>query len=367
MQYVARSAPSGSARLRTRRERIAPRLLLISGLLLVIATALSISIGATSVSLSAVPKLFGALVGAPSDPASAQEELILLNIRLPRTILAMFVGAALAVSGAMMQGLFRNPLADPAIIGVSAGAALGAVSIIALGHSFAGAWIELLGIYAVPTAAFVGGMAATLVLLAVAQRRGQLMVGTLLLAGLAVAAMAEASMGLISYLSDDRALRDLTLWRLGSLAGASWAKVLGIVPFAIFIVLVIPYLVRGLNGLLFGEAEAFHLGIDVERIKRLTVVATAASVGAAVAVAGIVVFVGVVVPHFVRLVAGPDHRIVLPASALLGAVLAVSGDIVARTLVAPAELPIGIVMAVIGGPVFLHLVLKRGVGGLEGR
>jgi iron complex transport system permease protein len=267
----------------------------------------------------------------------------------------------------MMQGLFRNPLADPAIIGVSAGAALGAVSIIALGHSFAGPWIALLGIYAVPAAAFVGGMGATLVLVAVAQRRGQLMVGTLLLAGLAVAAMAEAAMGFISYLSDDRALRDLTLWRLGSLAGASWAKVLGIVPFAIFVAVVIPYLVRGLNGLLFGEAEAFHLGIDVERIKRLVVVTTAASVGAAVAVAGIVVFVGIVVPHFVRLIAGPDHRIVLPASALLGAVLAVSGDIVARTLVAPAELPIGIVMAVIGGPVFLHLVLKRGVGGLEGR
>jgi iron complex transport system permease protein len=162
-------------------------------------------------------------------------------------------------------------------------------------------------------------------------------------------------------------LRDLTLWRLGSLAGASWTKVLGIVPFAIFTAIVIPYLVHGLNGLLFGEAEAYHLGIDVERTKRLVVVTTAATVGAAVAVAGIVVFVGIVVPHFVRLVAGPDHRIVLPASALLGAGLAVMADIVARTLVAPAELPIGIVMAVIGGPVFLHLVLKRGIGGLEAR
>jgi iron complex transport system permease protein len=367
MQYVAQTSSPGSARLRTRRERIAPRLLIGSAALLAVAVVLSISIGATGAAFDAVPKLLSALVSQASDPASAREELILLNIRLPRTILAMFVGASLAASGAMMQGLFRNPLADPAIIGVSAGAALGAVSIIALGHSFAGPWIALLGIYAVPAAAFVGGMGATLVLVAVAQRRGQLMVGTLLLAGLAVAAMAEAAMGFISYLSDDRALRDLTLWRLGSLAGASWAKVLGVIPFAIVVVVIIPYLVRGLNGLLFGEAEAFHLGIDVERIKRLVVVTTAASVGAAVAVAGIVVFVGIVVPHFVRLIAGPDHRIVLPASALLGAVLAVSGDIVARTLVAPAELPIGIVMAVIGGPVFLHLVLKRGVGGLEGR
>jgi len=367
MQYAAQTLTPGASRLRTRRERIAPRLLIGSTALLAAVVVLSISIGATGATFDAVPKLLAALASQASDPASAREELILLNIRLPRTILAMFVGASLAVSGAMMQGLFRNPLADPAIIGVSAGAALGAVSIIALGHGFAGPWIELLGIYAVPAAAFFGGMGATLVLVAVAQRRGQLMVGTLLLAGIAVAAMAEAAMGFISYLSDDRALRDLTLWRLGSLAGASWAKVAGIIPFATFIAMLIPYLVRGLNGLLFGEAEGFHLGINVERVKRLVVVATAACVGAAVAVAGIVVFVGIVVPHFVRLIAGPDHRIVLPASALLGAGLAVAGDIVARTLVAPAELPLGIVMAVIGGPVFLHLVLKRGAGGLEGR
>jgi iron complex transport system permease protein len=190
------------------------------------------------------------------------------------------------------------------------------------------------------------------------------MVGTLLLAGIAIAALAQAFLGLIAFVSDDRALRDLTLWTLGSLAGASWAKVLGIAPFAVLLLLLVPRLVRGLNGFLFGEAEAFHLGIEVEKTKRLVVVATAASVGAAVAVAGIIGFLGIVVPHFVRLLTGPDHAYVLPASALLGASLALGADVAARIAVAPAELPLGIVMAIIGAPVFLHLVLKRGAGGM---
>jgi iron complex transport system permease protein len=190
------------------------------------------------------------------------------------------------------------------------------------------------------------------------------MVGTLLLAGIAIAALAQAFLGLIAFVSDDRALRDLTLWTLGSLAGASWAKVLGIAPFAVLLLLLVPRLVRGLNGFLFGEAEAFHLGIEVEKTKRLVVVATAASVGAAVAVAGIIGFLGIVIPHFVRLLTGPDHAYVLPASALLGASLALGADVAARIAVAPAELPLGIVMAIIGAPVFLHLVLKRGAGGM---
>ena len=150
---------------------------------------------------------------------------------------------------------------------------------------------------------------------------------------------------------------------LGSLSGASWPKVLAVLPFALVLVAVLPRLIRGLNGLLLGEAEAFHLGIDVEKTKRVIVVVTAAAVGAAVAVAGIVGFVGIVVPHLVRLVAGPDHRIVLPASALLGATLVLVADIFARMLVRPAELPLGVVMAIIGAPVFLHMVVKRGVAG----
>jgi iron complex transport system permease protein len=345
------------------RRRRGRNVIAASAVLLAAMAVLSLSVGATGVSLDALPSVIADLF-ATSGADAARDRLILIDIRMPRTLLAMFVGTALAVSGAMMQGLFRNPLADPGVIGVSAGAALAAVCVIALGHGIAAPAVELLGIYAVPIAAFAGGLAATMLLVAIAARHGQLMIGTLLLAGIAIAAMAQSLLGLIAFASDDRALRDLTLWTLGSLAGASWTKVLAIAPFGALLLVLVPRLVRGLNGLLFGEAEAFYLGIEVERTKRLVVVATAACVGAAVAVAGIIGFLGIVVPHFVRLLTGPDHAYVLPASALLGASLALGADVAARMVVAPAELPLGIVMALIGGPVFLHLVLKRGIGGL---
>jgi len=345
------------------RRRRGRNVIATSAVLLAAMAVLSLSVGATGVSLAMLPSVVAdVLAGTGVD--TERERLILLEIRLPRTLLAMFVGMALAVSGAMMQGLFRNPLADPGVIGVSASAALAAVCVIAFGHGIAAPVIGLLGIYAVPVAAFLGGMAATLGLVAIAGRHGQLMVGTLLLAGIAIAALAQSLVGLVAFASDDRALRDLTLWTLGSLAGASWAKVVAVLPFAALLLLLVPRLVRGLNGFLFGEAEAFHLGVEVDTTKRLVVVATAACVGAAVAVSGIIGFVGIVVPHFVRLLTGPDHAYVLPASALLGASLALGADVVARIVMAPAELPLGIVMAIIGAPVFLHLVLKRGVGGM---
>jgi iron complex transport system permease protein len=186
-----------------------------------------------------------------------------------------------------------------------------------------------------------------------------------LLSGIAVAALAGAMTGLIAYASDDRELRDLTLWSLGSLAGASWPKVIAILPFALLLGVALPRLTRALNGFLLGEAEAYHLGIDVERSKRLIIVTTAAAAGAAVAVAGVIGFVGIVVPHIVRLLCGPDHRLVLPASALLGAAIVLLADVVARMAVRPAELPLGIVLAVFGAPIFLHLVLKRGAAGVE--
>jgi iron complex transport system permease protein len=164
---------------------------------------------------------------------------------------------------------------------------------------------------------------------------------------------------LVAYASDDRELRDLTLWSLGGLAGASWPKVVAITPFAIAMAVFVPLLVRALNGFLLGEAEAFHLGIDIERSKRTCIALTAAATGAAVAVAGVVGFVGIVVSHFVRLIAGPDHRYVLPSAVILGATLVLLADVAARMLVRPAELPLGIVLATIGAPVFLHLVIRE--------
>ncbi|MEM6495272.1 MAG: iron ABC transporter permease, partial [Pseudomonadota bacterium] len=297
------------------------------------------------------------------DTAEAlQARLVLFDLRLPRTLLAMFVGAALAVSGAMMQGLFRNPLADPGLIGVSAGAALAAIATIALSDTLLRFWASALGPYALPLSAFFGGLVTTFLLMMVAGRGGQMMMATLLLAGIAFGALAGAVSGLIAYSSDDRELRDLTLWQMGSMTGASWEKVGAIAPFALLIVIALGGLVRSLNGLALGEAEAFHLGINVERAKLIIVCVTAAAVGSAVAVAGIIGFVGIVVPHFVRLIAGADHRIVLPASAIAGAALVLVADVIARTIVAPSELPIGIVMALLGAPVFLHLVLRQSRG-----
>lgn len=336
----------------------------LTGLLL-LAAILSLAIGPTGISLQSLPRAIAASFGAANDAAAERDRLVLIDLRLPRTLLAAFVGAALGTSGAMMQGLFRNPLADPGLIGVSSGAALAAVSTIVLGHGIAAPLIAPLGIYALPIAAFAGGLVTTIVLVAIAARRGQLAVGTLLLAGIALGALASSVSGFISYASDDRDLRDLTLWSMGSLSGASWEKVLAVAPFAIAISLIVPRLMRGLNGFLLGESEAMHLGIDTERTKRLTIAATAAAVGAAVAVAGVIGFVGLVVPHVMRLISGPDHRAVLPGSALLGAALVIGADIIARMAVRPAELPIGIVLALVGAPVFLHLVLRRGMGGWE--
>ena len=347
------------------RQALRPRVLAGAALLLAVAAVLSVSFGPTGITLGSLPRAIAAMLGVPADADASREALVLFYIRLPRTLLAMFVGASLAFSGAMLQGLFRNPLADPVLIGIAPGAALAAVATIALGHGILAPLLHPLGVYALPFTAFFGAIAVTTVLVTVAGRHGQLMIGTLLLAGIALGALANALTGLIAYMSDDRELRDLTLWMLGSLGGASWPKVLAVLPFAAALLLVAPRLVRALNGLLLGEAEAFHLGIDVEATKRIVIVATGAAVGAAVAVAGIIGFVGIIVPHMVRQIAGPDHRVVLPGSALLGASLLVLADIGARMLVKPAELPIGIVMAGIGAPIFLHMVLKRGIGGVE--
>jgi len=340
------------------------QLIALAAVALAVAAFMSLSIGSTGITLTALPRVVGALLTGASDAAVAREQLVLLDIRLPRMLLGAFVGSALAVSGAMMQGLFRNPLADPTLVGVSSGAALAAVATIALGNGLASPWIKTFGVYALPVSAFAGGVATTFILVAIVSRQGQLAVGTLLLAGIALGALSTALTGLIAFASDDRELRDLTLWMLGSLSGASWPKVLAIVPFALAVALVLPRLIRSLNGLLLGEAEAFHLGIDVERTKYLIILTTAAAVGAAVAVAGVVGFVGIVVPHLIRLIAGPDHRVVLPAGALLGGALVLIADVLARMLLRPAELPLGVVMAIIGAPVFLHMVVKRGAGGV---
>lgn len=335
-------------------------LMLTALAVLAAAIFLSLSVGATGFTPTAVIDLFYYLATSGADDKLAS--IVLIDIRLPRTLLAAFVGAALAVSGAVMQGLFRNPLADPGIIGVSSGAALAAAIIIVLGETAARPVIDLFGPFALPVAAFLGGLVTTLILVSLISRQGYLGTAVLLLAGIAIAAFAEACMGMLAFVSDDQTLRDMTLWRLGSLSGASWTKVIAVLPFLALLIFVLPTIVRGLDGLLLGEAEAYHLGINVELTKYIAILMTAAAVGAAVAVAGIISFLAIVVPHAIRLIAGPGHAKLLPLSAVAGATLLMFADTIARVVAAPSELPIGIVMAFIGAPIFLHLILERRSG-----
>lgn len=328
--------------------------------LLVAVSVLSLGTGAAGLSLVGMAR---DLIGG--EGLSPRDRVILMDIRLPRLAMGLLIGAALAMSGALMQGLFRNPLADPGIVGVGAGAGLGAVLAIVLGGLLPVSVAAVLGVHLVPVAAFLGGWASTLLLYRVATKGGQTSVATMLLAGIALGALAGALTGILVYLADDTQLRDLTFWNMGSLAGASWAKLAASLPLILPVLLLSPLLARGLNALALGEAQAAHLGIHVEAVKRLAILGVAAAAGAAVAVAGGIGFVGIVVPHLLRLATGPDHRYLLPNAALLGASLLVGADMIARVIVSPAELPIGIITATIGAPVFLWILLKRrGLGGL---
>ena len=344
-------APEGD---RSARARL---VLAVLALALLFVAALSIATGASDA--SALGVIQGWFHQSGEATLSDRDRLIVYDIRLPRIVLGILVGAGLAVSGALMQGLFRNPLADPGIVGVSAGAGLGAIAMIVLGGTALQPLAAILGIYALPLAAFAGGLAATLILYRVATRRGQTSIATMLLAGIALAALAGALSGILIYVADDRQLRDLTFWQLGSLGGATWAKIFAAGPIILATLAATPFFARGLDSLALGEPSARHLGVPVQRLKMFTILSVAAATGAAVAVSGGIGFVGIVVPHLLRLLIGPGNRYLLPASALLGASLLLLADAVSRTVVAPAELPIGIVTAVFGAPFFFWVLLRR--------
>lgn len=340
------------------REGLARYVLVILTVVLLGAITLSLTTGASGASaFSLVRSWFGT---TDLDTSQLQRDYtIIFNIRLPRLILGMLIGAALAVSGVVMQGLFRNPLADPGLVGISAGAGLGAVGIIVLGTTALAPLTAFLGIYALQLAAFIGGLITTIILYRVATTRGQTAVATMLLAGIAIGALAGAMTGVLVYMATDNQLRDLTFWGLGSLAGANWTKIYASGPIIIAALAATPFLAKGLNALTLGEATAKHLGVPVQRFKRVAIVAVAAATGASVAVSGGIGFVGIVVPHLLRLIIGPDHRYLLPASALLGASFLLLADALSRVVVAPAEIPIGIVTAAVGGPFFLWILLRR--------
>lgn len=338
--------------------RPARGVLVLMALGLVAAVVVGVGVGSVWIAPADVLALLGRRLGLAvgADVPEAQA-LVLEAIRLPRVVLGVLAGASLAVSGALMQGLFRNPLAEPGLAGVSAGSALAAATWIVLG---AGVTLSpLLAANALAWAAFAGGLTTTALVYRLATQGRSTRVATLLLAGIAVSSIAGAAVGLLVTVASDAQLRTLTFWSLGSLGGATWASVGGAAPLLLAPVVAAPFLARGLNALLLGESEAFHLGIRVERVKRAALVLAALGTGASVAVAGTIGFVGLVVPHLVRLALGPDHRRLLPASAILGATLLLVADVVARTVAAPLELPIGVVTSLVGGPFFLWLLLRE--------
>jgi iron complex transport system permease protein len=320
--------------------------------LVVVSALLGVGLGAVEIAPQQVVAIVAAHAGFDLDVAySTQQDAIVWAIRLPRVILAVLVGSALAVAGAALQGMFRNPLADPGLIGVSSGAALGATASVALG-------ISTFGLMTMPVAAFAGAVVTAVLVYVVARHNGRTEVVTLVLTGIALNTFAGAGTAMLTFFGSDQQVRAIVFWSLGSLGGATWNSVGAALPFVVVGLVAAPRWGRALNLFVLGEREAGHLGVDTERVRLELLALSALMTGAAVAVAGVVGFVGLIVPHLIRLIAGPDHRVLLPASALGGAVLLLLADLASRTLVAPAELPIGVVTALLGGPFLLFLMIR---------
>lgn len=348
------SLAASESRIRTRRRQYLVLGVLFAVLLLTI--AVSCSLGDKAIPLQTV---WDALLGkqAVVGTDEAVNLMIVRDIRLPRTIVALLVGGALAISGAVMQAIFRNPLADPGLVGVSAGGALGAVVFIVMGSWLIPAswlWAHKWGLTLFP---MVGGILVTFLVYYLSRVNKRTNVTTMLLTGIAINALVGAVIGYSVYLSDDNQLRDFTFWSLGSLAHANWTMLLFLGPLVAVLVVFVSFYPRELNLLLLGEAEAVHLGVNVERTRRRLIFATAAVVGLTVALCGMIGFVGLVTPHLCRLLLGPDHRSLLPASVMLGGVLLGLSDLLARIIIAYSELPVGVVTATIGAPFFLYLIV----------
>lgn len=305
------------------------------------------------------PELLAWATRHPDGAPSGQALTVFWVIRLPRLLLANLAGASLALCGAALQALFRNPLADPGLLGISSGAALGAGLMIVVAPAYLAGLTGWASQAAVPLGAFAGALLAIRLVQGLSRGAGVWTPGTTLLAGIAVNALAGAGIGLLSYLADDTALRNFTFWSLGSLASATWPLLIPVTLLALPATALLWREAAGLNMILLGEAEAGHAGVDVDRLKQRVITLSALGIGALVAVTGSIGFIGLVAPHLVRLIIGPDHRFLLPGSALLGAVLLGGADLGARTLAAPAELPIGLLTSLIGGPFFLWLIRRQ--------
>lgn len=332
-------------------------LVLIVGL--VFSIAFSLGIGAVKIPIKDVFLVFAQKIGMfKSLSVDEMYDGVITVVRLPRVMMGVLVGAALGVSGAAIQGVFRNPLAEPSLIGISAGASLFAVLIIVLESVMLAAMSKLLGIYLLALGAFIGACIAAFTVYQLSKMDGKPNVATMLLAGIAINALAGALTGLVTYLSTEQELRTITFWMLGSLGGASWEAVIALFCFVVAPVFILPFLGKPLNAFALGEVQAEQLGIPVNRVKLQVIILSTMAVGAAVAVSGVIGFVGLLVPHSMRLLGGVDNRFVIPASAIFGALILTLADLVSRVIIDPIELPIGVITALIGTPMFLYILFK---------
>lgn len=333
---------------------------IVSGGFVLITALLGVFISSVPVPVSTIihivlEKSIG--MGWLSDVAKNQE-MIIWNIRLPRVLLAFFVGASLALAGAAFQGLLRNPLADPYTIGVSSGASLGAVFVLFFQVSIFG-----LGSFTLPVVAILGGFAALLIVFGLVRLSSRsLAIETIILAGIIVSAFIGAVVSLIISLSDQDSMTQIIYWLYGSVGMRGWSHVRLIIPFMLIGSFILFYHYRELNALALGEEAADHIGVNVKKGKTYILIGASLITGAAVAVSGSIGFVGLVIPHLVRLVTGPNHRHVLPLSLLVGGAFLILADLVSRTIIAPEELPIGVITALIGTPVFALLLIKERMG-----
>ncbi|NLP17621.1 MAG: iron chelate uptake ABC transporter family permease subunit [Firmicutes bacterium] len=343
----------------SKRKKTFPTLLFLAALLLV-SIVVALGIGAVSIPVSETIHILarsipigGRFLLPPTAVIIPSHRDILIELRLPRVLLAVLVGSSLSVSGATFQGLFKNPMADPHIIGVSAGAALGGTTALALGPR-----LRYFGLGAVPLFAFAGALLTVVLVYNMARVGGRAPIMSLLLAGIAVSSILQALVSLITYFSDGE-LQKIVFWMMGSLSGRGWEYLLLALPYSLASMAVIWVFARDLNAFLLGEEPALHLGIEVEAVKRYLLWAASMLTASAVATSGLIGFVGLVVPHVVRLLLGPDHRVLLPAVALTGGIFLVWVDILARTALPPLELPLGLLTSLVGGPFFIYLLRKR--------
>lgn len=331
----------------------------ILAILLLLSIGLALRIGAVDLSFDDIRYILLNGLGLADAPVDAISQGLFLQIRLPRVLLCATVGAGLSVSGVLMQALFRNPIVEPGLVGTSAGAALGAALVFVLGKNINWAFTDALGLFLLPCVAFTFAFLATLLVYRIASLSGKVNVATMILAGIAINALATGGTGFLSYIARDPQARSITFWNLGTFSGADWTQVALVLPVTAIGILLSLRFTKALNVLILGEDEVQHLGYNIDRLKIQVLLLNTLLVAVGTAMVGVISFVGLVVPHLLRLLKTSDNRFLVIASALLGSALLTLADTLARRMMAPAEFPIGVITAFVGAPVFIWLLIRN--------